>query len=310
MLPAPPPAVPGTELAAGYRVIGHMNRGKRLDVYDAWSEERSSRCVLKTLRPDRAAEPRARRALLQEGRLLLRFTHPHLVRAYELTGAMDDGRPVLVLETLGGETLSYLIRRLNEADRRLPLVDTALLGLQLSSALAYLHRHGWLHLDMKPSNIVAEAGRARLIDLSIARRPGRVRAGSGTMEYLSPEQARGGMITTAADVWGLGAVLFTALAGEPPYGRDFVPTATGEDTGEDPDETASTDATWTDTSDTFVYPQLDRDPDPVRRRRRVPAALGGLVDACLHREPEGRPSLAEVTQRLEAWLPTRHAGPA
>ena len=78
---APPPQPAGTELAPGYRVIGHLNRGNRLDVYDAWSEERDSRCVLKTLRPDRAHERPARRALVQEGRLLRRFSHPNLARA-------------------------------------------------------------------------------------------------------------------------------------------------------------------------------------------------------------------------------------
>ena len=83
--------------------------------------------------------------------------------------------------------------------------DVAHLGLQLGSALAYLHRERRLHLDLKPSNVIAEAGRAKLIDLSLARPPGPAADGIGTWLYMSPEQARGGVLGPAADVWGLGA---------------------------------------------------------------------------------------------------------
>jgi eukaryotic-like serine/threonine-protein kinase len=295
---APLPQAAGTELAPGYRIISHLNRGNRLDVYDAWSAERESRCVLKTLRPDRAHERPAHRALVQEGRLLRRFTHPHLVRAYEVTAAIDDGRPVVVLETLDGETLSHLVHRLLERDRHLPLADVAVLGLQLASALAYLHHHGWLHLDLKPSNIVATGGQARLLDLSIARRPGRARAGNGTFEYLSPEQARGGMLTAAADVWGLGAVLYAVLAGEPPYGYD-----TGDAAADD--EATAVTVSPTRFDDDVVYPQLMEDPPPVRRHRRLPAELGAIVDACLQREAKKRPALPDVATGLDAWLISR-----
>lgn len=303
----PPLVAPGTELAAGYRVIEHLNRGNRLDVYDAWSDERQSRCVLKTLRSDRAGEQPARRALVREGRLLLRFTHPHLVRAYDLTQALDDGRPVLVLETLGGETLSHLVHRLDDAGRRLRATEVAMLGLQLASVLAYLHHHRWLHLDLKPANIVATEGLARLIDLSIVRRPGRARAGTGTFEYLSPEQARGGELTTAADVWGLGAVLYTALTARPPYGYDGATDdldlgddATSELAGDRPTAFGTEQDTAPDGP--IDYPQLNGDPPPLRRYRRVPSTLGAVVTACLRHEPSARPSLTEVSDVLDGWL--------
>jgi serine/threonine protein kinase len=301
------PHAPGTELAPGYRIIDHLNRGNRLDVYDAWSEERSSRCVLKTLRPDRATDVRARRALLQEGRLLVRSTHPHLVRAYGMTRTLDGNRPVLVLETLGGETLSHLVHRLDEAGRRLALADVAMLGIQLSSALSYLHRQRWLHLDLKPANIVADGGRARLIDLSVARRPGRARAGIGTVEYMSPEQAAGGLLTAAADVWGLGAVLHTALTGEPPYG--YGDDSQAGDGPQDGDGAEASDATgtWTDPSldVSNAYPQLTAAPSPIRLRRRLPRELAAIVDACLRHDPADRPALAEVSATLQAWLDSR-----
>jgi len=120
----------------------------------------------------------------------------------------------LVLETLGGETLSHLIRR--HRDRRLALPEVMALGTQLAS-VAYLHGHGVLHLDVKPANVIAEQGRAKLLDLSLVRRPGRGVRGRGTRPYLSPEQARGGAFTAATDVWGLGSVIYRALAGDTPF---------------------------------------------------------------------------------------------
>jgi serine/threonine protein kinase len=194
------PLAPGTLLAPSYRVVGHLSRNAALDVYDLFSEERDCRCVGKLVRPDRH-DDRAPARLVQEGQILLGLTHPHLVRAYELL--YNGDRPVLILETLTGETLSHLIASGG------PLVadDAAELGLQLCSAVGYLHRRGWLHLDLKPDNVIAERGIAKVLDLSLARRPGLCPAGLGTRGYRPPEQEAGGAIGPAADVWGIGAVL-------------------------------------------------------------------------------------------------------
>jgi eukaryotic-like serine/threonine-protein kinase len=181
-----------------YELLELLSRGHAYDVYDAWSHERGCRVVI---RMPRADDRRDRRALIREGRLLQRLTHPHLVRAYEVRR-----RPAMVvLETLGGATLSALLEHgpLDEG-------DAVQLGLQLCSAVAYLHRHGWLHLDLQPDNLIAEAGRLKVIDLSIAQRPGRIAAGTGTRGYMAPEQERGGRVGPAADVWGIGAVLRAA----------------------------------------------------------------------------------------------------
>jgi Protein kinase domain len=121
--------------------------------------------------------------VLTEGALLTTLAHPHLVRGYEVVTAP---RPAVVLETLPGATLAALID-----DRRLGGSDAALLGRQLASVLGYLHRQGWVHLDVKPGNVVVQEGRAVLIDLGLATRPGRIERGMGTDCYAAPEQDAG-----------------------------------------------------------------------------------------------------------------------
>jgi eukaryotic-like serine/threonine-protein kinase len=293
MRAAPPPVSTGEALAPGYRVIRHLSRGNRLDVYDVWSEERDCRCVAKTLRQDRGAEPAARRALIAEARQLRRLTHPHLVRAYELTETLRSPRPVAILETLGGETLEHLLDGMKVRGRRVPIADAVLLGTQLSSVVGYLHRHGLVHLDLKPGNVIVEAGRAKLIDLSIARPPGRIRAGRGTPDYMSPEQASGGPVGAAADVWGLGTVLFEVLTLRRPFEEHDRPIGP-----------VPTSTTATASSEPYghrgPYPQLSHRAPPVASLRRMPRGLAYLVDASLRPDPSARPALEEVAERLRA----------
>jgi serine/threonine protein kinase len=269
-------------------VIAHLRRGNDLDAYDAWSDERYCRCIGKTPRPDRARRPRIRRHVHAEGRLLLGLSHPGLVRAYDLVRSRPGQPPVLVLETLTGATLSYL---LHHGRRRLSTPDLAHLGRQLCSAIRYLHGRGYLHLDLKPSNIIAEAGRAKVIDLGHARRPGPCPAGLGTLAFMAPEQAVDGDVGPAADVWGLGLVLFEAATGVQPFDRPEDDTARDE-----PEDECR---------------QLTVSAPPVRSLRRLPGALATAIDGCLARAPADRPTLAELwaacTTVTGAELPTVRA---
>ncbi len=262
------PLVEGTAIAPGYEVLEHLSRGRELDVYDVWSEDRACRCVAKVLRPDVRFDQPAQRRLRREGRLLRRLAHPHLVRAYEIV-ELEQG-PVVVLETLEGATLSHLIR---DQGRVLPAAEIAHLGLHLCSAMHYLHAHGHLHLDLKPSNVISEYGRAKVIDMSLARRPGKVPAGLGTRQYLSPEQARGDRAEAATDVWGVGAVLWAAATRLRPFPRT-----------EGPPE------------------QLERRAASVAAHRRLPRRLAQAIDGCLEPEPAARPTLAELSDEVEATL--------
>jgi len=272
---AAPVLAAGAEVTPGYEVVELMSRGEALDVYDVWSTERFCRCVAKVLRPDRVHHERPRNRLISEGRLLERLAHPHLVRAYE---TIDSPSPVVILEALGGETLAYSIAT---RTRRFPVLELAFLGGHLCSALGYLHRHGYLHRDLKPDNVICDRGLAKLIDLSLAAPPGPAPRHLGTRGYMAPEQAAGDPLGTYTDVWGLGMVLYEAATGVPA----FVPDREGS-----------------------TRPQLQRRADPVALHRRLPRSLGTALDACLDPRPTARPTIDAMADILDALTPFGRRG--
>ena len=265
----------GADLVPGYEVVALMRRGGRLDTYDVYSRERDCRCVVKVVRPDREDDVHCRAALVREGALLRDLAHPHLVRVYEV---IEEPRPAVVMETLTGSTLAALIDESPLTD-----VDTRLLGRQLASALGYLHSRNWLHLDVKPSNVVVQAGRAILIDLSLATRPGDGRPNAGTDGYLAPEQVTGAGLSSASDVFGLGITLGEALTGDLPYGEE----------------------------DRWAGGTTPRRTARYFRRRlaAAPPPLAELILACIDPDPARRPDLDSVRTVLEA-LATVPAGPS
>jgi serine/threonine protein kinase len=258
----------GSELAPGYTILRLGSRGSLFDVYEVWSVDRHCRCAAKVLRPHRRDEPKGRRRLFREGRLLLSLSHPNIVRAYELRDRPD---PALIMEALPGMTVQYWL----EEQGRLTRPNLVHLGEHLASAVTYLHRQRILHLDLKPGNLLVSGGIIRLIDFSLARAPGRGRRGMGTHIYLAPEQALGRNLGVEADVWGMGVVLWEAAAGKPPF--DY------------PD-------------DSDAYDQLTRRATSIRHERRLPAALADGIDACLEPDPRQRPTVRELAELFDSLL--------
>lgn len=263
-----PPRAPGQMLAPGYIVDEHLSRGNALDIYSVYSLERACLCIAKVVCNQSDAHADQAR-LREEGRMLTRLTHPHLVRGYEVLDAGPCATTILVMEMLTGATLSRVV-----ADHgALGAEDVALLGQQLCSVLHYLHGQGILHLDLKPSNIICEAGQARVLDLSLAQAPGTCRAGAGTYEYMAPEQVAGGNVGPATDVWGLGGVLYRALTRL----RPFLRTETPRDPQDRPDLDSLKQATT----------------DP---------RLCDMVTSCFELEPARRPGIANISEVLSSVL--------
>ena len=220
-----------------FRVDALIGRGGMGSVYRAWDTSLHRPVALKLLLSDSLA---ARTRFLREARAQAQLRHPNVVPIHYV--GESDGVVFLVMDLVEGESLTDLIRREGRlaAERALDIVDG------VASALSAGHHAGLIHRDVKPSNILLErSGRALLADFGLAkdiasldtitepegapasmRSAALTRVGSivGTPAYLAPEQAAGGPVDHRADMYALGASLFEALTGAPPFDA---PTPTG-----------------------------------------------------------------------------------
>jgi len=266
----------GAEIVPGRVVLKTIGGGNRYEVCLVWDESLFSLGVAKLLRPDQAGDEKALRDLAREVAVLDSLAHPVLVRSF---GAVLDGpHPHVLIEHLEGPSLRRLIRR----DGALGLEQVLPLAVHVAGALQYMANSGYVHLDVKPDNIVMGVP-PRLIDLSIARtleRAEKTEGPIGTDPYMPPEQcvgeSAGARIGPAADAWGLGATLFHAVSGEKPF-----PAVSGDEGSE-------------------RFPQLELEPRDLSGQ--VPEALRALLAELLDRDPARRPSCGEVVERLEPLL--------
>jgi serine/threonine protein kinase len=264
----------GDELHPGRIVLKPIGGGNRYEVCLVWDESLYALAVAKVLRPDQAEDEKALRDLGREAEALNALAHPTLVRGFD--AVLAGPRPHLLIEHLEGPSLRRLIRR----DGAIPIEQLLPLAAHVAGALQYMAQAGYVHLDVKPDNVVMGLP-PRLIDLSIARtleRASRTDGPLGTDPYMAPEQClprkeAAAAIGPATDAWGLGATLFHAVSGEKPFRR-------GSGNG-GPER----------------FPQLVEEPGPLPEW--VPEGLAELILAMLDRDPAGRPSCAEAVERLQ-----------
>jgi serine/threonine protein kinase len=270
----------GAEIAPGRTIVKSLGGGRRYHVHLVWDEHLFALMVAKLIRPDQVEDERALRELRQEADALDQLAHPVLVRGFD--AVLDGSHPHLLIEHLEGPTLGRLIRHHGP----LPIEQLIPLALHIAATLHYMAAEEWVHLDVKPDNIVMGIP-PRLIDLSIARRferAKRLRGSIGTDAYMPPEQcdadSHRGEVGAASDVWGLGATLYHAVAGSVPFPRE-------KGAGESPDLNTR-------------FPQLFEDPEPLEAW--VPEPLPSLIRRSLSREPSERPTAAEFAVGLESLV--------
>src|SRR4051794_3488891 len=174
-----------------------------------------------------------RERTMREARTAARLDHPCAVRVFDV--CEDDGQPFIVMELLGGRTLSDVVKD----EGPVSPARAADIGLCLLDALTAAHAAGIVHRDVKPGNVVVgPAARVTLTDFGIASTaddPSITSTGLllGSPAYIAPERARGGIPEPPSDLWSLGATLYTAVEGRPPFERrDPVATLTAVVTDE------------------------------------------------------------------------------
>lgn len=239
-------------------------------VWQARDEQLDRVIAVKLLNTDRRS-PDAVAQMLREGRVAGRLRHPHAISVYEVVE--HDGKPCLVLEYLPSRSLAALI-----AERgALPPGVVAAVGRQVAAALAAAHADGIVHRDVSTFNVLlAEDGIAKITDFGIARAVGEgtvtdARLIVGTPAFLAPEVAAGEAATFASDVFSLGATLYAALEGTPPFGVDDNP-----------------------------YALLQRVVRGEFERPRLGGPLGEVLLRLLHRDAAQRPTMAEAHKLLAA----------
>ena len=235
--------------------------------------------ALKVLHRRVHAQDDLRRRFEREAVAIGRLRHEGIVDALDF-GELSDGRKFLAMEYVEGETLDAIAKRV----RRLPWRDALRVGVQVADALACAHEHGVIHRDLKPDNLIVEggdvaSGRTRILDLGLARVENAVglsgisdhNIAMGTPSYSAPEQLLGQPTDTRADVYGLGAVLYRLITGQPPYsGASFEEVAEKMHRG-----------------DLAAPKKVFADPSR-------PKALDALLLRCLARDPAARPGSAIV----------------
>jgi serine/threonine protein kinase len=181
---------------------------------------RTRRAVaLKTLKPEWVEDAGARTRFRREARTMAFLSHPNVAKVYDLFEDDDDSQPWAVLEYINGPSLRNVLDRVGPFD-----IERACHFLnQIAEALGHLHSRGLVHLDVKPQNILfSDDYTVKLIDFGIAQQAGSVQEvmngqAFGTVTYVSPEQASGGVIDVTSDVYSLGCVVYEMITGTPPF---------------------------------------------------------------------------------------------
>jgi ABC-type phosphate/phosphonate transport system substrate-binding protein len=294
-LPEPLSVTPSVRFG-DYELLETIGRGGMGVVYKARQISLNRIIALKMLTPHSAAFPKVAERLRLEAEAAAGLTHPNIVTIHDVGD--QEGHPFFTMEFIEGDGMDkfimnsgYEFPRSPHSDRdqaREPQASAVRTLVTIARAVDYAHKHGVLHRDLKPANVIVDAaGVPHLTDFGLAKIVGRERirqtdSGSvlGTPAYMAPEQAAGGIkrVSTAADIYSLGAVFYEMLTGHPPFRGDTPLDTLRQVTEEEP---------------------------------RSPTTLNGAVDAdlaticlkCLEKEPERRyASALSLAEDLERWL--------
>jgi serine/threonine-protein kinase len=268
-----------------YEVLEEIARGGMGVVYKARQKPVRRLVALKMILTGQMASSQERARFLREAEMAANLDHPNIVPIYEVSEF--QGCPFFSMKLIEGQSLARLIKQKSRENSPYEPDVAARLTVTVARAVHFAHERGFLHCDLKPSNILLERdGRPYVTDFGLAKPAGGdsslTISGAilGTPSYMAPEQATGSRkgLSPATDVYGLGAILYELLTGSPPFRNDTVM------------ET--------------VVDVLERDPLPPRELRpEIPKELETICLKCLEKDPRDRyPSAEALAQELERHL--------
>ena len=252
-------------LAGEYSLQRELGRGGMGVVYLARDVQLDRDVAIKVLPPHLASSAVSRERFVREARTAAGLSHPHIVPIHRVGEAR--GMVFFVMSYVEGETLGERLRTRGP----LPAADAARVLREVAWALAYAHGRGIVHRDVKPDNVLLEAGtgRALVTDFGIAHGGGEPHPVTdpgkliGTAHFMSPEQARNERVDGRSDLYALGVVGYLAVSGRLPFDEPNVPALLRRQAAEAP-------------------------PGVMRVAPGLPPALAAVIDRCLDRDPAGR----------------------
>jgi serine/threonine protein kinase len=199
-----------------YEITAEIGRGAMGEVYKARDPLIGRMVALKVITSGLSGKPELLDRFYQEARSAGALQHPNIVTVYEL--GKESDLPFIAMEFLGGESLEKIIAR----RAKLPLVQKIGYVMQICRALEYAHKHGVVHRDIKPGNIMTTVeGSVKVVDFGIARLvdASKTQTGTliGTLGYMSPQQLRGEHADERSDIWAVGVLLYELLAYKRPF---------------------------------------------------------------------------------------------
>lgn len=265
----------------GYELLEPIARGGMGIVYRAKDQRLNRLVALKMLIADGGLTPSEEQRFRNEAEAIALLDHRHIVPIYAV--GEQAGQPYISMKLLEGGSLADQLSRFTAVPQ-----EAARLLVPIARAVHYAHQRGILHRDLKPGNILLDGeGQPYVTDFGLAKRVGAAARNLtpsggivGTPGYMAPEQTAGrkGAITTAADVYGLGAILYTLLTGQPPFEAESV-------------------------MDTLVQVCTQPPQPPRKRNAAVDRDLELICLKCLEKEPHHRyPSADALADELERYL--------